>query len=65
MKDVPGWDLEKKLRMCMDSGFHGFWGIESGARPAEGASPAEIFEAELAAVLRIKAVLERVVLGRG
>ena len=65
VKDVPGWDLEKKLRMCMDSGFHGFWGIESGARPAKGASPAEIFEAELAAVLRIKAVLERVVLGRG
>lgn len=62
VKDVAGWDLEKKLRMCMESGFHGFWGIESGARTAEGASPQEIFEAECAAALKIKAVLERVVL---
>ncbi|MGC8760233.1 MAG: sugar phosphate isomerase/epimerase family protein [Bryobacteraceae bacterium] len=65
VKDVPGWDLEKKLRMCMESGFHGFWGIESGARPPEGATPQQIFDAELAAVLKMKATLERVVLGRG
>lgn len=62
VKDIPGYDLPKKLRMCMESGFHGFWGIESGARPAEGASPQEIFEAECAAALRIKTVLEQVVL---
>ncbi len=37
VKDIPGWDLEKKLKMCMAGGFHGFWGIESGARPPERA----------------------------
>lgn len=62
VKDIPGWDLPKKLRMCMDSGFHGFWGIESGARTPEGASPQQIFEAECAAVLKVKGVLEQVVL---
>lgn len=62
VKDIPGWDLPKKLRMCMESGFHGFWGIESGARPAEGATPQQIFEAECQAALKIKAVLEQVVL---
>jgi L-ribulose-5-phosphate 3-epimerase len=66
VKDVPGWDLEKKLRMCMASGFHGFWGIESGARGvAAGASADEIFAAEVKAVLAIKAVLDRVVLNKG
>ena len=65
VKDIPGWDLEKKLRMCMASEFHGFWGIESGARPPEGASPEAVFEAELAAVLKMKASIERVVLGKG
>ncbi len=64
VKDIPGWDLEKKLRMCMASGFHGFWGIESGARPPEGATPEQIFQAELEAVLKMKAAIERVVLGK-
>lgn len=64
VKDVPGWDLEKKLRLCMESGFHGFWGIESGARPPEDATPQQIFDAELAAVLKMKAAIERVVLGK-
>lgn len=62
VKDVPGWDLPKKLEMCMKAGFHGYWGIESGARPVEGASPAQIFEAEAQAALAIKATLEKVVL---
>lgn len=64
VKDIPGWDLEKKLRMCMAGGFHGFWGIESGARPPEGATPQQIFDAELEAVLKMKAAIERVVLGK-
>ncbi len=64
VKDIPGWDLEKKLRMCMASGFHGFWGIESSGRPPEGASPQQIFDAELEAVLKMKAALEKVVLGK-
>ncbi|MBI4876468.1 MAG: sugar phosphate isomerase/epimerase [Acidobacteria bacterium] len=65
VKDVPGWDLEKKLRQCLDSGYHGFWGVESGARdlPA-GSSPDATFDAEIQAALKIKAVLERVVLKR-
>jgi sugar phosphate isomerase/epimerase len=63
VKDTPGTDLEKKLRICMDGGFHGFWGIESAARGVEaGASADEIFAAEVKAVLAIKSVLERVVL---
>lgn len=63
VKDIPGWDLEKKLRQCLDSGYHGYWGIESGARdlPA-GSSPEATFEAEIQAVLKTKAALERVVL---
>ncbi len=66
VKDVPGWDLEKKLRMCMVSGFHGFWGIESGVRGlAANASADEIFAAEVKAVLAVKSVLERVVLNKG
>ena len=65
VKDAAGYDLEKKLRMCMASGYHGFWGIESGARelPA-GATPDQIFEAELQAALKMKATLERVVLNK-
>lgn len=65
VKDVAGWDLPRKLRLCQESGFHGYWGIESNGRPAEGASPKEIFDAEIAAALKIKETLERVVLGRG
>jgi len=66
VKDIPGWDLEKKLRICMDSGFHGFWGIESGARGvAASVSADEMFAAEVKAVLAIKTVLERVVLKKG
>jgi len=65
VKDIPGWDLPKKLRMCMDSGFHGFWGIESNARPSEGASPEQVFESEVQAALRMKAVIEQVVLKKG
>jgi len=65
VKDAPGYDLEKKLRMCMATGYHGFWGIESGARelPA-GATPDQIFEAELQAALKMKATLERVVINK-
>jgi sugar phosphate isomerase/epimerase len=65
VKDVPNYDLEKKLRLCMDSGYHGFWGIESNARVAQGATPDEIFAAESQSALKMKATLERVVLGRG
>jgi hypothetical protein len=50
--------------MCVASGFHGFWGIESSGRPVEGASPQQIFDAELEAVLKMKASLEKVVLGK-
>ena len=37
----PWWDLEKIIRIGQDSGYHGFWGIESsygwkGERPSLG-----------------------------
>jgi sugar phosphate isomerase/epimerase len=66
VKDIPGWDLEKKLRLCLESGFHGFWGIESSARGlAPNASAEEAFAAEVKAVLAIKEVVDRVVIKKG
>jgi L-ribulose-5-phosphate 3-epimerase len=65
VKEAAGYDLEKKLRICIASGYHGFWGIESGERElAAGAAPDKVFEAELQAALKMKATLERVVLNK-
>jgi len=61
VKDIPGWDLQKKLQMCLESGYQGYWGIESSARTPEDASPEAIFEAEINAALKIKAVIEQTV----
>src|SRR5207249_3550784 len=59
----PGWDLEKLIRICQESGYHGFWGIESSfARTAQNQSADQIWENELKGVQLTKAVLERVVL---
>ena len=62
VKEVPGYELAKKLRICMASGFHGYWGIESGIESPAGLSPDAIMDAEIAAALKVKAVLEEVVL---
>ena len=71
-------DLEKLIRLTQESGFHGYWGIESnyalGARPGPGQrrqaegpqlSADEAYQNEVKGVLMTKAVLERVVLKKG
>jgi sugar phosphate isomerase/epimerase len=71
-------DLEKLIKLTQESGFHGYWGIESnyalGPRPGPGQrkqaegpqlSPDEAFQNEVKGVLMTKAVLERVVLKKG
>ncbi len=69
----PGWDLEKLIRDCQESGYHGFWGIESSfgaqrrsrgqARPVERElSPEETWERDRKGVLLTKAVLDRTVM---
>ena len=64
-----GWDLEKLLKICMESGYHGFWGIESSmARGDDSASqsltPDQIWDNESKAVRLTKAAIERVVLNK-
>ena len=64
----PGWDLEKIIRICQESGYHGFWGIESSfaqTRAPETLPADQIWENELKGVRLTKAVLERVVLKKG
>jgi hypothetical protein len=63
----PGWDLPKLIRICRESGFHGYWGIECsyGRRAARRPNPsqpvdaAQIWANELKGVRLTKAVLER------
>lgn len=38
---VPNWDLEKCLQVAKDSGYKGFWGIESGLRRPRPEGPRE------------------------
>jgi len=63
-----GWDLERIIRICQESGYHGFWGIESSfarTRAPETLPVDQIWENELKGVRLTKAVLERVVLKKG
>jgi hypothetical protein len=63
----PGWDLAKLIRICRESGFHGYWGIECSygrraARRPNASQPvdaAQIWANELKGVRLTKAVLER------
>ena len=50
----PQYDVERLLKICMDEGFHGFWGIEQESREAE----------DWEAVRWSKAVIDRVVFGK-
>jgi len=67
----PGWDLERLIKICLESGYHGWWGVESSfGRARRGApevklTPEEIWENDLKGVRLTKAVLERLVLGKG
>ena len=63
----PDFDMAKLLQVCVDGGYHGWWGIETGWRRPRGAPPApadETWQNEVRAVLGAKAVVERVVLKR-
>ena len=69
-----GWDLDRLLKICMESGYHGFWGIESsmarggGSAAMAAGQPAsqdltadQIWDSECKAVRLTKAAIERVV----
>jgi hypothetical protein len=63
----PRYSLERLIQVCQDSGYRGFWGIESGygrdRRDSQQAlSPDELWQNELKGVRLTKAVLERAVL---
>jgi len=61
----PDFDLAKLLQVCVDSGYHGWYGIESGLRRPQGSPPLsaeETWRGEVKAILGAKAVVERVVL---
>lgn len=65
----PGWDLEKLIRICLDAGFHGFWGIESSygrrrGQPGaaqENLTPDQLWGNEVKGIQLTKAAIERVV----
>jgi len=69
-----GWDLDRLLKICMESGYRGFWGIESsmarggGSAAMAAGQPAsqdltadQIWDSECKAVRLTKAAIERVV----
>jgi sugar phosphate isomerase/epimerase len=66
----PAFDVEKLIRICMDAGFHGYWGIESSyGRPRRGAAPAaqekltpdQLWANELKGIQLTKELLQRTV----
>ena len=64
----PAFDCEKLVKLALDGGYTGFWGLEVTPRRAPGAaklSPHDQFESEVETVLEAKAIVERVVLKKG
>lgn len=64
----PQYDLEKVLQISKDSGYTGYWGIESSirrARDARPTSPSAIMRDDWQAVRWTKAAIDKVVLGKG
>ena len=66
----PAYDLENLIRICRESGFHGYWGIESNygrlrrgqaAAAQESPTPDQTWANELKGVQLTKALLERTV----
>jgi L-ribulose-5-phosphate 3-epimerase len=59
----PDWDLEKLIRICRESGFHGWWGIESGYRASkpDELTPDQVWDNELKGVRLTKSVIERTI----
>lgn len=63
----PGYDLEKLLTISKESGYTGFWGIESSTRRRRNerlSSPEDIKKDDWQAVLWTKAAIEKVILGK-
>lgn len=63
----PEYDLEKLLQISKESGYAGFWGIESGLRRRRGSAPSsasDIKADDWQAVKWTKAAIEKVVFGR-
>jgi len=58
------YDLAELLQISKESGYTGFWGIESGMREAAATAPEEIKKNDWQAVLWTKAVIEKVVFGK-
>lgn len=56
----PPYDLAKLLKISADSGYTGFWGIESGMRRSSQ-DPEQIKKDEWQAVLWTKAVIEKTI----
>lgn len=64
----PAFDCEKLVKIALDGGYAGFWGLEVTPRRAQGEpklSADEQFESEVRTVLEAKAIVERVVLKKG
>ncbi|MFB3788666.1 MAG: sugar phosphate isomerase/epimerase family protein [bacterium] len=61
---IPGYDLERLLKISLDAGYSGFWGIESSLR-AKGNNADEIKANDWKAVMLTKAAIEKVVFGKG
>ncbi|MBI3682058.1 MAG: sugar phosphate isomerase/epimerase [Acidobacteria bacterium] len=64
----PAFDIGKLLRICLDQGFHGYWGIESSfgrrrrGEPEVKLSADQVWQNEVRGILLTKALIEKVVL---
>jgi len=63
----PAFDMEKLLRVALEGGYKGWWGIEVSQRRERNAPPLsgkELLEREVQTVREVKAIVERVVFGK-
>lgn len=64
----PEFDAEKLVKVALDFGYVGWWGLEVTPRRAQGAAKRPVeeqFAEEVKTVLGAKAIVERVVLRKG
>lgn len=64
----PGFDAEKLVRTALEWGYRGWWGLEVAPqrpRTAPALSAEDHFALEVKTTLEAKAIVERVVLGKG
>ncbi len=60
----PRYDIEKLLKISLDSGFSGFWGIESGMGGVKATTPEETKKYDWQAVMWTKKVIDKIVFGK-